>query len=185
METETLKREVRRAARGEEDAAALLFDTYYPRVYRYALARLGTSSDAEDVAAEAFARVLRDLGQFRWRGGGFEAWLFRIASNLVVDLVRSWARERSEDEVTEELDRVEERTPEAAVMGLETAGELGRLLDELGPDQKEVLLLRFAAGLDTKQVARAMKRRPNAVRQLQFRALARLRDRMGQGMEVR
>ncbi|MGH2746909.1 MAG: sigma-70 family RNA polymerase sigma factor [Actinomycetota bacterium] len=179
METETLRREVRRAARGEEDAAALLFDNYYPRVYRYALARLGNSPDAEDVAAETFARVLRDLDRFKWRGAGFEAWLFRIASNLVVDFVRSWVREQSEEAVTEELDRVEERTPETAVIGLETARELGRLLDELGPDQKEVLLLRFAAGLDTKQVARAMRRRPNAVRQLQFRALAKLRDRMG------
>ena len=54
------------------------------------------------------------------------------------------------------------------------------MLEALAPDQREVVLLRFAADLDTNEVGRVMDRNPNAVRQLQFRALQRLREMVGE-----
>jgi RNA polymerase sigma-70 factor (ECF subfamily) len=167
-----LKREVRRAARGDGDAAALLFDHYHPRVFRYAVAKLRDEVEAEDVAAECFARVLRDIRNFRWRGGGFEAWLFRIARNLVVDHVRQYSRE----EVAEEVDTAVLADPEAITERLETSRELNEMLRTLPPEQREVLLLRFAAGLDTKETGEVMGKSANAIRQLQFRALSNLRS---------
>jgi RNA polymerase sigma-70 factor (ECF subfamily) len=178
VEERALKHEVRRAARGDEDAAALLFDHYYPRVYRYALARLGEEHDAEDVAAETFARVLRGLDRFRWQGGGFEAWLFRIAGNLVVDHFRHGAREVV-DEFDDDAASTQE-LPEVRALQNEQADEMAALLDGLPSEQKEVLVLRFAAGLDTKQAAEVMRKKVNAVRQLQFRALENLRQKVRQ-----
>jgi RNA polymerase sigma-70 factor, ECF subfamily len=176
VEKRALKHEVRRAARGDEDAAALLFDHYYPRVYRYAVARLGEQHDAEDVAAETFARVLRGLDRFKWQGGGFEAWLFRIAANLVVDHFRHRSRELV-DEIDDDPASTDEM-PEVRALQSEQAGEVAALLDGLPSEQREVLVLRFAAGLDTNQAAEVMKKRANAVRQLQFRALENLRKRV-------
>lgn len=173
-----LKQEVRRAAKGDEDAAAYLFDTYHPRVYRYALAKLGAGSDAEDVAAETFAVVLRELPKFKWKGAGFEAWLFRIASNLVVDNVRRGGKEWSTPDGYVAPEAAYDRTPERQILERELSREIGDLLEELTSEQREVLLLRFAAGLDTNETAEAMGRKPNAIRQLQFRALAALRERM-------
>lgn len=178
METQELRREVKRAARGDRDAAAILFDEYHPRVFRYALSKLGNPAEAEDVASETFARVLRDLDRFRWKGSGFEAWLFRIAANLVVDLFRATGREQPEHEVEALMDTPVANEPETLVMVAETARDLRALLDALPDDQREVLLLRFGAGLDTEGAGRVMKRRPNAVRQLQFRALENLRARL-------
>ena len=174
-----LRRAVRRAAAGEEEAAALLFDTYHPRVFRYALGKLGNAADAEDVAAETFAKVLVNLDRFRWKGGGFEAWLFRIAANLVVDR----ARERTREQATEELPAAREtddRTPEQRLLVREQRAELHRLLADLPPEQREVLLLRFAAGLDTGEAGDVMGKNPNAIRQLQFRALENLRRRVAE-----
>ena len=173
-----LKQEVRRAAKGDEDAAAYLFDTYHPRVYRYALAKLGASSDAEDVAAETFAVVLRELPRFKWKGAGFEAWLFRIASNLVVDNVRQGGKEYTTLDGYVGEDVPYDRTPERQMLERETSEEIAGLLEHLTSEQREVLLLRFAAGLDTNEAAEAMGRKVNAVRQLQFRALAALREQM-------
>jgi RNA polymerase sigma-70 factor (ECF subfamily) len=173
-----LKQQIRRAARGEEEAAAELFDHYYPRVYRYALAKLGTEQDAQDVASEAFAKVLRELDRFRWKGAGFEAWLFRIASNLVVDQYRHSGREVARQDVSEMNQETETMTPETVFAQRELRGELDRVLAELSSDQREVLLLRFAGGLDTQEVGKVMGRNANAVRQLQFRALDALRARM-------
>jgi RNA polymerase sigma-70 factor (ECF subfamily) len=179
VEPRDLKRAVRRAARGDEPSAGELFDEFYPRVYRYALAKLGIRVDAEDVAAETFAKVLKGLDRFVWKGGGFEAWIFRIASNLVVDQVRFRIRE-TVMEVSEDADeRPDPRLePEAAFLLLEMRDELREALGSLPGDQREVLLLRFAAGLDTKECGEVMGRKANAVRQLQFRALQGMRDLM-------
>lgn len=182
MEIEDLREVVRDAARGDPDSAGVLFDYYYPRLYSYALARLRRPADAEDVAAEAFARVVRDLDRFQWKGGGFGAWIFRIASNLVIDRVRRLGRE----DVTEDVAAGTganvnlDESAEAAYLHIETSEELGALLGRLTADQREVLLLRFIGGLETEEVARVMHKRPNAVRQLQFRALTALRRLMSE-----
>ncbi len=174
-----LKRHVKRAARGDRDAAAHLFDTYHPRLYRYALGRLGNEVDAEDVAAETFARVLPKLDGFRWKGGGFEAWLFRIASNLIVDRARHRAKEFATDERTDAQEDTRRFLPEDRTIDLETSRELRSLLVALPDDQREVLLLRFAGGLDSQETGAVMGRNANAIRQLQFRALENLRGMLG------
>jgi RNA polymerase sigma-70 factor, ECF subfamily len=184
VDTSDLKLQVRRAARGDETAAAVLFDAYYGRVFRYAYGRLGNQNDAEDVAAETFARVVRDLGKFSWKGAGFEAWLFRIASNLVVDRTREAGREMVDDTLVAEREPAASDSPETEVIRKEIAADLGALLDALVPEQREVLLLRFAADLDTPDVARVMEKNTNAIRQLQFRALQKIREKMAPGVSL-
>ncbi|MQB01227.1 MAG: sigma-70 family RNA polymerase sigma factor [Actinobacteria bacterium] len=179
MEPRDLKRAVRRAARGDEPSAGELFDAFYPRVYRYALAKLGDPADAEDVAAETFAKVLKGLHRFGRKGGGLDAWIFRIASNVVVDQLRFRIRETG----IGVPDGVDERTephlePEGAFLLPEIRDELREALGSLPGDQRESLLLRFAAGLDTKECGKVMGRRANAVRRLQFRGLQGMRDLM-------
>lgn len=182
MDQRRLKKLVRSAAHGDEEAAGLLFDRYHPRVYRYAVAKLHNASAAEDIASETFARVLRDLDRFTWKGAGFEAWLFRIASNLVFDHLRAGRREQPAEDL-EHVETAELRTPEWAVMEGETTRELNSLLVTLSDDQREVLLLRFAAGLSTNEVGAVTGRKPNAVRQLQFRALEQLRAKLAAGVQ--
>jgi RNA polymerase sigma-70 factor (ECF subfamily) len=128
--------------------------------------------------------VLRELGRFRWRGAGFEAWLFRIAANLAVDHLRKHGREVAHEEVAGYLDGADAATPEGRVLLDEQGAELMAVLDTLPPDQREILLLRFGAGLGTDEAARAMGRNANAVRQLQFRALSNMRDRMRQDAQT-
>ncbi|MDQ4025205.1 MAG: sigma-70 family RNA polymerase sigma factor [Actinomycetota bacterium] len=169
-----LRAAARRASRGDEDAAARLFDEYYPRVYRYAAGRLGAGPTAEDAASETFAKVVREIGRFKWRGAGFEGWLFRIARNAIVDVRRRRGRETPVEDVVEAAAPAGD-SPEAIVAGIETAGELRVVLDRLPPEQREVLLLRFGAELDTNETGRAMGRNANAVRQLQLRALRSVR----------
>lgn len=175
MEDSRLRVMVKNASRGDEAAAARLFDEYYPRVYKYAAARLGPGPSAEDAASETFAKVVRELGRFKWRGAGFEGWLFRIARNVIVDMQRRGGKETLTPDALEPPEPSQEGLPEAAMVSLESAAELRALLDRLPPEQREVLLLRFGAGLDTNETGRAMDRNANAVRQLQLRALRNVR----------
>lgn len=179
-----LKGLVRRASQGDREAAGTLFDRYHPRVFRYALSKLGQHQVAEDVASETFARVLRDLDRFRWRGAGFEAWLFRIAYNLVVDHTRKASKDSPDESTAEFADTEESRTPESSVIAAESIREMKEMLNGLTEDQREVVVLRFAAGLDTNEIGEVMGRNPNAVRQIQFRALEQLRARMSHGADV-
>jgi RNA polymerase sigma-70 factor (ECF subfamily) len=173
---------VKNASRGDEGAAAALFDAYYPRVYRYAAARLGAGPSAEDAASETFAKVVRELGRFKWRGAGFEGWLFRIARNVIVDTLRRMGKETPVGDAIAPDETSREGLPETAVVNLESAAELRALLDRLPAEQREVLLLRFGAGLDTNETGRAMDRNANAVRQLQLRALRNVRAMIPEGV---
>ena len=182
VEETRLRALAKKASRGDEEAAALLFDEYYPRVYRYAAARLGPGPSAEDAASETFAKVVRELGRFKWRGAGFEGWLFRIARNVIVDMQRRTGRETLTGETIEPSETSREGLPETAVVDVESAAELRGLLERLPPEQREVLLLRFGAGLDTNETGRAMEKNANAVRQLQLRALRNVRAMLPEGV---
>ncbi len=122
-----------------------------------------------------FAKVVRELGRFKWRGAGFEGWLFRIARNVIVDMLRRGGKEALTGEAIEPVETSREGLPETTMVNLESATELRALLDRLPPEQREVLLLRFGAGLDTNETGRAMDKNANAVRQLQLRALRNVR----------
>ena len=72
------------AKTGDEKALSELYSSYFPRVYRYILARTGNVNDAEDLTEEVFLRMLNAIERFQWREAPFSAWLFRIAHNAVI-----------------------------------------------------------------------------------------------------
>lgn len=73
-------------------------------------------------------------------------------------------------------------TPEEALLDAEQTRGLNDMLARLVPEQREVLLLRFAAGLNAAESGKVMGKKPNAIRQLQFRALANVRQMMEKEM---
>ena len=83
-----------RPARGPIDAETLaqFYEANYDRVVRYVAARIGSRDAAEDMTGEVFLRALDSLGSFQARGIPFEAWLFRVAHNMVVDHYRKYSR---------------------------------------------------------------------------------------------
>ncbi len=165
------------AARGGDmEAFGALFDQCYPAVYRYAYARVRGVSEAEDVAAETFAAAFRALPRFRWQGAPFEAWLFRIAASKVADQRRATARHAGTQPLEESTEPTDERDPATVVAEGERNAELMAAIERLPAPQRDVILLRFFAGRSLEEVARSMKRSVGAIKQLQFRAVARLRD---------
>ncbi|MGH2429665.1 MAG: RNA polymerase sigma factor [Candidatus Limnocylindria bacterium] len=164
------------AARGRDrDAVACLFDRYYDSVYRYAYARLGNVTDAEDAAADTFDSLIRALPRFRWRGVPFEAWLFRIAMSKVVNVARHRTRVRPAG--VELLTGVpdHETDPARVLSRLEESRELVAAVERLPASQRDVVLLRFFLGHSIRETAASLGRSEGAVKQLQLRALASLR----------
>jgi RNA polymerase sigma-70 factor (ECF subfamily) len=178
--TDGLEREiVQRARSGDQQALAELYDLYFPRIYRYILARTGSPAEAEDVTEEVFVRVLGAIGGFEWRQAPFAAWVFRIARNQLVSYARKNGAHRQDtplatsvaDPAPDPLIRVEDR------LFFEQILEIARALPQA---QREVLWLRFAAGLSVSDTARALAKRETNVKVLQHKAIARLQKLLAQ-----
>jgi len=82
-------------AQQDREAFAIFYDHYLDRIYRYCYRRLGSRETAEDATSAVFTKALTALGTYQARPGGFRAWIFTIAHNVVTDVYRDRARRRA------------------------------------------------------------------------------------------
>lgn len=164
------------AARAGSDAAlSELYTLYFPRVYRYILARTGNSYDAEDLTEEVFMKVLEAIERFEWREAPFSAWLFRIAHNAVISQRRKdGARGRSAP-LTEGL-ALDSQGPDELVENRLALRDIMNAAQKLPEAQRQVIALRFGAGLSVAETARAMNKGEGNVKVIQHKAIAKLRE---------
>lgn len=171
------------ARTGDEAALSELYTVYFPRVYRYILARTGNTYDAEDLAEEVFMRMLDAIERFQWREAPFSAWLFRIAHNAVISQRRKdGARGRSAP-LSEGLP-VDSQGPEELVESRLALNEIMQAAQRLPEAQRQVISLRFAAGLSVAETARVIGKGEGNVKVIQHKAIAKLREMMGQKPKV-
>ncbi len=173
MDDATIDRLVDEARQGDLQAFGTLFDHYHVAVYRFVASRVGRPSDAEDLTQLVFVKALEALPRYKARGVPFGGWLFRLARNTIIDHVRT-RREHVELEAATER-ATEDAGPEAIAALRDDLGAVARALEQLTEDQREVIALRFFAGLSAKEAAEAMGRQEGTIRGLQFRAIGALR----------
>ncbi|MCH7523329.1 MAG: sigma-70 family RNA polymerase sigma factor [Chloroflexi bacterium] len=171
------------AIAGDEAALAELYNLYFPRVYRYILARMGNPFDAEDLTEEVFLRVLDAIGRFQWREAPFSAWLFRIAHNAVISQRRKEGARGRSSPLSEALP-VDSQGPEEMVANRLALNEVMRAADTLPEAQRRVIGYRFAAGLTVAETARAMGKGEGNVKVIQHKAIAKLREMLTQRPKV-
>jgi RNA polymerase sigma-70 factor (ECF subfamily) len=166
---------VEAARRGQQDALSRLYEHYFPKVYRYVASRLPSTEDAEDVTEEIFLRIIHNIGGFTWRGLPFGAWVFRIARNEVVSHVR---RQKVRGAHTELSEHLPDPSPDHT-LAIETqfTMEMVRAATEKLPEaQRQVISLRFGAGLSVAETAQALNKTENNVKVLQHKAIAKLQQ---------
>ena len=171
------------AIAGDEAALAELYNLYFPRVYRYILARMGNPFDAEDLTEEVFLRVLDAIGRFQWREAPFSAWLFRIAHNAVISQRRKEGARGRSSPLSEALP-VDSQGPEEMVANRLALNEVMKAADTLPEAQRRVVGYRFAAGLTVAETARAMGKGEGNVKVIQHKAIAKLREMLTQRPKV-
>ncbi|MHB8376800.1 MAG: sigma-70 family RNA polymerase sigma factor [Dehalococcoidia bacterium] len=165
---------VERARDGDQQALADLYDWYMPRVYRYALARIGNIAEAEDLTEEVFLKMLGAIGDFRWKDVPFSSWIFRIAHNHIASHFRRTAQRGGPTAAIPE-EMIDVRGDFAAAVEERITIEEVRRATELLPDaQREVIALRFAVGLSIADTAKVLGKREGNVKALQHKAVAKL-----------
>ena len=171
------------ARAGADWAWAEIYSALSPGVLGYLRAR--GAADPEDLLGEIFVQVVRDLPRFDGGEDAFRAWVFTIAHHRFLDAARRTRRRPRVDYgavIDEHSGDVGDSEAEALASLAE--GEVAAMIRELSPDQQSVLLLRILGDLTVEQVARAIGKRPGAVKALQRRGLAALRQRIGEGVTL-
>lgn len=159
------------ARQGSREAFGFLYERHRATITRYVAARIRDASDAEDLTEAIFESAWRAMGRYREQGVPFLAWLYRLAHNRVVDHYRAL---RPTVTLIPEVHESIEDTGTPLELNIDSA-DLLNALHALTDDQRDVIVLRFVQGMSGREVAQAMDKREDAVRALQFRALATLR----------
>ncbi|MCJ7522391.1 MAG: sigma-70 family RNA polymerase sigma factor [Dehalococcoidia bacterium] len=168
-----------RSRKNKEAELAELYDSYYDRIARYAFVRLGNRTDAEDLTGDVFVRALESLGSYRERGVPMQAWLFKIAHNLIVDHFRKSAKQKMVSIDSVSL-KAETDPEEQAMTGLDVV-RVRKALGRLTESQRKVIELRFFGELTSEEAGHVLKKRAGAVRELQSAAIKALRNLLDEG----
>jgi RNA polymerase sigma-70 factor, ECF subfamily len=161
------------AAQKDPGRFAELYEQNFHRVYAYISRRVSDRAETQDLTGYVFQQALANLGKFNWRGAPFAAWLYRIAANAIADRRRQQQREVSNGELSDN-----QNASEIDIEAVERRARLFEAVDSLPQDQRRVIIMRFAEEKSIRDIASEIGRSEGAVKQLQFRGLENLRDRL-------
>lgn len=172
---------VQKVIRGDVNAFEKLVLEYEKNVYNIALRMTGNSEDASDMTQEAFIKAYNSLQSFRG-DSKFSVWLYRIATNVCLDFLRSRSRKPTvslsvEDNEGEEvqLDVADEsQSPELLLDRQMTRESVRRGLETLSPEYRQILLLREIQGLSYDEISQALGLEVGTVKSRIFRARKKL-----------
>jgi RNA polymerase sigma-70 factor, ECF subfamily len=148
-------------------------------VYSYAYYRVGNHHDAEDLTEQAFLQAYRHFDRARRESDGrpLRPWLIRIAHNLASNYYRD--RSRRPQTPLEDTDPIAARHDTVAIAeGREELRQVMANLEHLSEDRREALIMRFALGMDNREIARAMGKTDGATKVLIHRAIKQLEEEM-------
>jgi RNA polymerase sigma-70 factor (ECF subfamily) len=181
---------IRAAQRGDHDAFARLVRQYDQAVLRLAFHLLRSEEDARDIYQEAFLRVHRNLGNFRF-DSSFHTWLYRIVTNLCLDSLRKKKVRREESTVIEtgggERDRLgsvpetsAHANPERRMLSNQLRDRIHRALEDLTPRERTVFEMRHHQGMRLRAIGEVLGTTEEAAKNCLFRATQKIRTALGE-----
>jgi RNA polymerase sigma-70 factor, ECF subfamily len=175
---------VSKARSGDTDAFRVLVERHSRSLFRLAFRMTGNQQDAEDVVQESFLRAYKQLAKFDERAS-FGTWLYRIAANCSLDLVRS--RKRRNEHIAPPPENVAEvedpvvslpstaPNPERMALSSEVRERVALAMRDLSPTERTAFVLRHFEGMCMEEVGRVLECQPGAAKHSVFRAVQKLR----------
>ncbi len=162
----------------DSQTISAVYDKYFPEVFRYVRYRLNDEHVAEDIASDVFVRLLEAAQSGRGPQTNIKAWLIATASHIVTDHLRRNYRRPTQALPDNLLD--EASAPHDEFDKREQNRSFQQAYAQLTNEQQHVLALRFGQGYSLEETAEVLKKNINAVKALQFRALAALQRNVGE-----
>lgn len=172
-ESALLTRLVSWAAPAREADWDALYAEQLPRIYNYFRYRVG-ADEAEDLASATFEKAWRGRDRYRRDLGAFTTWLFAIARNVAID---HWRKQVPLEPLEQASHVVAQGSPEEDAIRASEVARLSALLATLGERERELIALRYGAGLTNRSIARLSGLSESNVGTILHRAIADLRSR--------
>ena len=165
----------------DEEAFEELYEYFFPRVYNFIYARLKNSADADDVTSTTFMKMNENLESYDPARAAFSTWLFRIATNAIIDHTRRQDKS-NETEWDEAFGPAapDEEEPERQIIASETSRGLLKALDKLNERERRIVELRYWGEQDTRTIAELLSMTESNVRVTLHRALGKLKNILGE-----
>jgi len=178
--------EVIELAKNDKDAFGEIYERYLDKIYKYIYFRVGNKHDAEDLTSRVFFRALAHIESFEDRGVPFQAWLYRIAHNLVANHHRDKGRRKiiPLDEYITSSMFANFDGPEHAAEDAEERDRLLKAIRRLPEDRQQLLMLKFVEHMSNAEIGDIMGRTEGAVKSLYHRTLNALRDDLVSGSQA-
>ena len=170
---------IRRIAGGDQGALAQLYDSTSRQVFGLAMRILSDTGAAEEVTIEVFTQVWRQAGSYDIRRGTPSAWLLTLTRSRAIDRFRSGAQERRRAEPLENITGVATSggaDPEFSAADAERRERVRAALDELPPEQRQVIELAYFGGLSHSEIAGELNQPLGTVKTRIRLAMNRLRE---------
>ena len=160
-----------------DEAFTQLYRAHLRDVYSYSYYRVGNHHDAEDLTEQTFLQAYRhfERAQRESRGRPLRPWLIRIAHNLAANYYRDRSR-RPQTAIDDADTLVATHTTEALVQDRDDLKRILECVQQLPDDRREALIMRFALGMDNREIARALGRTDGATKVLLHRAIRQLEE---------
>jgi RNA polymerase sigma-70 factor (ECF subfamily) len=173
---------VRQVRAGNSDAFRVLVERHSRAVFRLTYRMIGNEQDAEDAVQETFLRAYKQLSHFDGRAS-FGTWIYRIASNCSIDLIRARKKRESRQAHSHDEDAIDlvaqQPAHDPSPERLFASGQISRLLKPalaaLSEMERTAFVLRHYEGLGIDEIARTLQVQPNAAKHSVFRAVQKLR----------
>jgi RNA polymerase sigma-70 factor, ECF subfamily len=158
-----------------------LYRAHLRDVYSYSYYRVGNHHDAEDLTEQTFLQAYRHFERAVRESDGrpLRPWLIRIAHNLAANFYRDRSR-RPETAIEDAAVISAVHTTEGLAEGREELRDILEGVSELPDDRREALIMRFALGMDNREIARALGRTDGATKVLIHRAIRQLEERVAE-----
>jgi RNA polymerase sigma-70 factor (ECF subfamily) len=180
---------IRAAQAGDQNAFEQLVRAYDQSVLRLALNLLRSAEDANDIYQETFLRVYRSLDSFRF-DCSFHTWIYRIATNLCLDLLRKRKVRREEATVVDtpggpldRMDSLEEGrahgNPQRHLLSIEMRSRIQKVLSNMTPRERMVFEMRHYQGMRLRAIGYVLGTSEEAAKNCLFRATQKMRAALG------
>lgn len=163
--------EIVERAKTDDSAFSVLYNHYFSRIYGYVFKRVGNRQVAEDIVSETFLKVFANIKDYQFTGYTFGAWIYRIATNNLIDHYRRFGRYREVD--LEQSSEIADEKPGPAdtVQALFDRQMINSVLNELPDNYREIINLKYFAEMTYEEIAEVLGTNVNNCRVLVFRAL--------------
>ena len=159
---------IKKAKNRDSEAFGLLYDQHLPPIYRFILLKTGSKVTAEDLTHQVFLNAWQNIENYQSQGFPFSSWLYRIASNAVIDYYRTDKKHFNLEAIEEPAasNNLEEKIDQRFEMNL-----VRTAIKELPDEQQTIIIMKFVEDLTNKEIAAALGKSEGAVKTAQHRSI--------------